>query len=479
MNHVACKTTPAARRPLRPLGLAALSLTLAACGVVKFEARYNGKLVGTGDDEPAATASPQGTAPTKARPGEGERPAGATDKQRLEAADREARELVKSIQAHMSSSTDPIPDAKLASLDGVVKELDALDRNKSRYYAHTLTSYRLENAWRGPENDTAGRIANVLGADVATSGTLRDKDKAASFAFKADNEKCYVAFLRYATSTGNEKLDDFAFTGGNNLTGNLQRFHVWGRQGGPWERTYGFCTTKEVQVTGSGKLTFAGTKNGLRYVVVSTARAKLPLYVATYMAADWGNPCDTDAWLSLWTNPVPGSIVYAGSEPFLVTSPDRAGQLWITAANVTLQNSVRLQKPNLTQTPPKPVKVASQFRMPGCLKQSKNTTSADSTKLAKCYEGIEKRYDPQYDALERQRDASVSYTGRRAAIAAIERLNDAYDRDVERQCKPIEKQIAKKWEATYNKIVDTYVDSPYQSPIDRAGEMAMQDKGAP
>lgn len=477
MNHVAPNARPQA--PRHALTLTALSLSLAACGVVKFEARYNGKVVGTGDDEPAPTATPQATQ----RPGQpnepgGDRPAGATDKQRLEAADREARELVKQIQAHMSASTDPIPDAKLASLDGVVKELDPLDRNKARYYAHMLTSYRLENAWRGPENDTAGRIANVLGADVTTSGTLRDKDKTASFAFKADNEKCYVAFLRFATSTGAEKLDDFAWSAGNNLTGNLQRFHMWGRQGGPWERTVGFCTTKEAQVTGSGKLTFAGTKNGLRYVVVSTARAKLPLYVATYMSADYGDPCDTDSWLSLWTNPVPGSIVYAGSEPFLVTSPDRSG-VWITAANVTLQNSVRLQKPNLTQTPPKPVKVATQFRMPGCLKLSKNTTSADSTKLAKCYEGIEKRYDPQYDALERQRDAAVSYTGRRAAIAAIERLNDAYDRDVERQCKPIEKQIAKKWEATYNKIVDTYVDSPYQSPIDRAGEMAMQNKGAP
>jgi hypothetical protein len=135
----------------------------------------------------------------------------------------------------------------------------------------------------------------------------------------------------------------------------------------------------------------------------------------------------------------------------------------------------RTQKRNISNAPAKKVKFGTQFRFPGCSKDPAYAESPDSTRYAKCHAQIDAKYRGQWDAAEKARDNAITFTGRRAAEAQLNALDEADARDREQQCAPIEKQIEKKWEAMFNKIVDSYSDSPKASPIDRAAELQAQD----
>lgn len=381
-----------------------------------------------------------------------------------------ANGLVTEIDKVAKAGDEPIAQSRLDELKAAAEKVKAVDERAYRYYGHLLTTYAIENAWRGDEKATGKTIAGLLGGDVAADGVTEGKAMSVSFAGKKGH--CYTAMMRFKTSTGQEKLEHFDISakGGNTP---LQPYSIWPRQL-KWERQDGVCLTKDTTVTIKSDLVFAGTRNGVRYVVVDHAKDKFPIYLATYLNARWGDSCDTEHWYSLWTDPVPGSIVYSGKEAFLLTSPDRAGQSWNTLASVTLQNSVRIQKKDLVSTPPKQVVFATQFRFPGCPRNDPD--HADSIKLAKCHDSIDKKYQKPWDAAVAEKEGARTPGAYKAAQAKIDRIKEQDASDRAKVCDPIENGIAKKWEAMYNKIVDFYADKPYASPIDRAGELFAQDE---
>lgn len=404
----------------------------------------------------------------------------AEEKERAEAKARaqgtikEAEQLQREIEDALEKAEGPIPDDKLTSFKGVVDKLKGLSSDDGRYYQQLYTTYVIENAWWAPEAEGPANIAKTLSSDLV-SGGMNDGKKL-NLTFNAKAGSCYTVFLRYKVPGGQEEIKDLRW---NARAGNtvLQRYYVsWGT--GTYDkigtqRAVGTCVTKDTPVTLTADLVFAGTKNGLRYAVISSPKAKFPLYLATYLNVDLEDPCDTDAWYSLWADPIPGSIVYSDKEPFILERPDRAGQLWVSLRNATMGDP-RAQKKGLVSAPPKKVKFSTQFRFPGC--SNERAEGADSVRLAKCHAAVDARYKAQWEAAQRAKDNAITFTGRRAAEAQLNRLDEADDRDREQQCKPIEAQIAKKWEATFNKIVDTYTESPHKSPIDRADELWAQDR---
>jgi hypothetical protein len=382
-----------------------------------------------------------------------------------------ANTAVNEIERLAKSGDDPIPQGRLDELHAAAEKVKAVDAKAYRYYAHQETTFALENAWRGDEKATAKVIADKLSGDVTTSGVTDGKKL--SVQWTAKKGWCYTAMVRFKTSTGQEKIEHLEIDGKGGNTP-LQFYGIWGKQL-KWERQDGVCATKDTPVTLSGDLVFAGTRNGIRYVVVGHPKEKFPLYLATYMNAHWGDSCDTDAWYSLWTDPIPGSIVYGPKgEPFLMTSPDRAGQSWNTLASATMQNSVRIQKKDLVQTPPKTVTFASQYRFPGCPRQEPK--HPDSVKLAKCHDGIDHKYQKPWDAAVAEKEGARTPGAYKAAQAKLDHLKDLDAADRAKQCDPIEAGISKKWEAMFNRIVDFYADHAYVSPIDRAGELFAQDE---
>lgn len=363
---------------------------------------------------------------------------------------------------------EPIPEDKIKALADAVDELEGSAPNAASQFAHSLKTAKIENAWWKPEAERSKVIAKVVGGDVVASGESNGKKLDVALNAKAGH--CYTVFMRYKTVTGREEVKEkeWSAQGGNTP---LQRYGVWSGEK-PTFQIEGTCVTKDVSVKLNADLVFAGTKNALQYVVLDSTKSKFPLYVATYMHVFVHDPCDTEAWEAMWLDPIPGAIVYIGAEPVLVSSPERAGQLWITYRNATMREG-RSQKNNLTQAPPKAIKFHTQYSFPRCSKDHGETP--ETQRFAACHKQIDKKYDAQWDAAERAKENAVTIGGVRAAQAQLDRIRDADDRDRENICGPIEKKLEKKWEATFNKIVDTYTDKPYESPIDRAGELWAQD----
>ncbi|MCK6588233.1 MAG: hypothetical protein L6Q76_11660, partial [Polyangiaceae bacterium] len=339
------------------------------------------------------------------------------------------------------------------------------------YYNYHLTQYRLENAFWQSDADTPKTIGTALASDVVTSGASDGKTLNVTFNAKAGH--CYTALMRYKTTTGREEINklDWKARAGNS---NLQRYYYMRYSDEPdVMRMAGTCATKDTPVTLTAELVFAGTKNALRYTIVGSPKDKFPVHLATYTGIDIGDKCDYDAWQNLWLDPIPGSLVYDGTEPFLVSSPDRAGGGWVTLLNATM-GQPRAMKKELVTAPPKTVKFSTQFKFPGCSRDA--AEHADSIRFQKCHAQIDAKYKGQWDAAERARDNAITYLARRAAEAQLNRIDEADENDRQKLCKPIEDQIAKKWEAAFNKIVDKYTDSPLKSPVDRAGAMHSQAK---
>lgn len=396
-------------------------------------------------------------------------------KKRAEETLRTATKLEREINEIIRKAEGPVPDDKLSDFRAAIETLKKQSPDDARYYAQLDTTYAIENAWWMPEAKGPAAIGSLLSGDVTTSGVSSGKKLSVNFSAVAGN--CYTVLLRYKEPGGNEEIKELTWSarGGNTP---LQRYQVaWG----PGEynvkgthKIVGSCATKNAEVSLTADLVFAGTKNALRYVVIGTPKPKFPLYLATYMSTWTADVCDTDAWAKMWSDPIPGTLVYSDKEPYLLVRTDRAGQTWLDLYTAT-RTERRARKKELSSAPPKTVKFGTQFRFPGCSKDLANAEGPDSIRYAKCHAQIDAKYKGQWEAAERARDNAVTYSGRRAAEAQLNALDEADARDRETLCAPIEKQIEKKWEATFNKIVDSYTDSPQKSPIDRAGELAAQD----
>lgn len=385
---------------------------------------------------------------------------------------RQINNLRKELDDIVHRGETAIPAEKLKEFKALEDSVREASEDTGHYYAHVRTGYMMENAWWLPEAEGPAQIASILGGELVAGGANDGKKLALSFNAKAG--QCYTVVMRYRTVTGKEEIKDTAWSGKGGNTP-LQRFWVYS-YGSTTQKIVGTCATKDTAVTLNADLIFAGTKNGLRYAVVGTPKAKFPMYVATYMYVPVSDSCDTDAWQQLWMDPIPGSIVYSGNEAYLLTSPDRAGQLWVTMRNASMQET-RARKPDLMTDPPKNLKFGAQFKFPGCPKE--HAEAPDSMRLAKCHTQITSKYDPQWDAARKAKDNALTIGALRAANIRLDALDEAETKERERLCQPIEDQIAKKWEQTFNKIVDSYTDSPQKSVIDRVSELKAQDQGAP
>jgi len=202
---------------------------------------------------------------------------------------------------------------------------DAGLENEALYLAHVLTYYRLENAWRTDPGKTGENLAKQLKGAVTTQGELSGKDKPVSFKFQAEAGKCYTVMSHMKMSGGDDDgANDFYLDGGAKGS-KLQRYNLPARRtrgAGLMRRlakayTYGACALESTEVTVSLTMKYAGTANGLRYVVVEHARDKFPKYLAIDLQPQQNDSCDVENWTNMWTNPLPGAAVYGGTQPFL------------------------------------------------------------------------------------------------------------------------------------------------------------------
>lgn len=472
-------------------------LLLTGCGLLKVN--VNGKVQTLGGD-PASEPSSQpsaGSAKSAGSESTSSQGAGSSSEKSEQQRERDAQEAVADARRAMldhvakvdkliNAQAGPVFESDVTELENQAKELGKLGDAEGKAFArYVAKSYRIENAWRVEAAQAAPTLKKALGAEVVTEGTLTGKKKPVSFSFSAEAGHCYYALSHLVKDGGEEdRLNSFRFDAGNDSP-SLQRFRVDGRRtNGPGvlqkigkSYLYGFCALKNTTVTATAEMQYAGTQNGLRYVVLETERDAFPEHVAVDLEVIQNDSCDAANWESLWVNPIPGSVLYGGDAPFLPYDVGHARELWMTAYSAR-GGDARLMRKSVSSKPPGNLKFGSDVNFRGCPKEKKYAHSPMANKVASCYEGLHKKYDAQYDAANRVIDNSRGILNRARARHRIDQLNAQWDAEENRSCKPLQAQARKEWDAAYNRIVDFYGDKPYVSPFDRAELMKQQYLGS-
>lgn len=479
-------------------GLLVAPFVLGACGLVKVN--VNGttstlaELVsaaptqdpsnGSSESNAAKSSggsSESGSASASSKPKNAEKSA----KEEQEKLRKDTRALLSEMDKMLLDGPDPIPAEKIAAMSDKRTAFESAGLgNEALYVAHVLTYYKLENAWRSAPEKTGENLAQQLKGAVTTQGELSGKDKPVSFKFQAEAGKCYTVLSHMKMAGGDDDGASDFFLDGGAKGSKLQRYNVPPRRThGPGllrrlakAYTYGACALESMEVTVSLTMKYAGTANGLRYVVIEHARDKFPQYLAIDLQPSLNDSCDVENWTNMWTNPLPGAIVYGSTQPFLTYDAGTADELWMTAWTPGF-GEARLRRGDVVSTPPKQFKFEDKPKFRKCPREMKYAHSPEGTKVAQCYTALDKRYDPLFDAAQRAKDQAGSLFAEINAQKRLDALNAQYDEEVDRTCAKIEADVNKKHEDAYNKIVDFYMTNPPKASFDRAGEMKRQLDG--
>lgn len=477
---------------MKRLGLVAALGLVAGCGL--FQVRVNGEVKTLGGSSESsksgeggdAKSSGGGSSKSESSSESGGGAPSKSDKERNEALRKETRELRDSIDKQVQEDPGPLPADKLAELDKKKKAFkDAGLEAEVHYLSHLQGYYALENAWRGDAAKSPEALAAALGGKAHASGEVTGKDKPQTFKFKVEEGRCYTLLMRMKTAGGEEdKMASFDLDAGKENS-SLQRFTMRQRttRGAGLHRslsksyTHGVCATKSAEVTAKVELKYAGSQNALRYAIVETPKDKLPEYLALELQPYMSDSCDVDNWLSMWTNPIPGAVLYGAEAPYVPYDVGQAEEMWMTAWSAGY-GEVRVKREDLSSAPPKQFKFNNKVNFRGCPKELKYAKSADGIKVATCYDRLNKKFDPQFDAAEKARDNAVGILAEINADRRMTQLNNQYRDEEERTCKKMEQEVGKKFDAAYTKIVDFYTATPIKSSFDRGKELKLTYDGA-
>ena len=419
------------------------------------------------------TANPKVIAAKAARAEAAKRRAAAAAKRAAAQAQKQRRAVVARARHDIVGAiarTGETSAAQLNTLQTAITSIRDEAPRAARYFAAELKRFRAHAQWSKSDAELAPALATLLSGELIAHGRSRGKSLTVNIRAKADH--CYALLTRYANWSGSERIHSFKWV--QKTREPVQRFEVWQPQKYRIPPIRGFCVTAAGRVTATAKLQFAGTKNGVRYVVVGWTRKTFPTALAGKLRLLTDDHCDFTYWQKLWTNPVPGTLVYHRAEPRLIVSPGyfsygggskgyvpiRTLRLDMTTMNVGTGAS-------LTDQPPRAVAVRTQFRYRKCPRQY--GTAPLSKKIHRCYQSIDRKYASQWRAIDRLRDAArrqggiSPYAERRA-----DKLGERQEREQQRRCRPLETTAKKRQQAVFNKLVDHLVDNRPQNGLRRA-----------
>jgi len=484
-----------------------LPFLLCACGLLKVNINGKTHVLGESDpEEKTAEASSGSTSSGSSSSGSSSRSSGSSSsgdssssgssssskksadkeaKAQAEGLRRDTNATLREVDNLLISGPDAIPADKLAAVEAKGKALSSAGlADETSYVKHVLRYYRLENAWRGDASKTADTMAKELGGAVTAQGEVTGKDKPQTIKFKAEAGKCYTVFTHLKNAGGDDDRATGFFLDGGAKGSSFQRYGLSPRttRGAGLRRmlsksyTYGGCALEAMDVSMSVKLSYAGTQNGLRYVVVEHAREKLPTYIQVDLEPMLNDSCDVENWTNMWLQPLPGAVLYGGSAPFLAYDAGTAEEMWMTAWDPA-KHEVRVQRKNVSSEAPKQFKFDPNAKFGKCPRKLENAHSPEGMKVAQCYAALDRKYDPLFNAAEKARDNATTLLSEINANKRLKALNNQYADEEDRTCGKIEDDVHKKMQAAYNKIVDFYMSTPPKNDFDRAAEMKKQHEG--
>lgn len=365
--------------------------------------------------------------------------------------------LMGELDKMIKEPTEPIPAAKLADFDKGIETVRAVHEPSTELYNYNRHHYALYNALVAGANMPA-EVAKALGGTVAASG--QSKGKVLSISLKAAPDTCYLAVMRWKSWSGGERYKGAKWHPKKGASA-MQLFwpHVFPK----WQRVAGFCTTGPAAATYGGDLEFAGTKNGVDYVVVQWARAKVPTWLMAYKRVGIYDQCDVTAWDNLWRHPLPGTIVWKDKEPFLVTTARFNGS-WLDAWSVTGGRERRIQMGSVTSAVPTARAIATKLSVPRC--RGDEGAPKAAVAYVKCNRKLDDKYGKLYDKWGAKKKYAKSISGYRKAQKTLDKLPGKERDERAKKCGKIRKKIEAGWGKMFNALVDHIVDEGVKDSLD-------------
>jgi hypothetical protein len=374
----------------------------------------------------------------------------------------ELRDLAEK-QMKLSLAGEPVPAEAIAALTKAIDDADRQSPDAGLFTRRDLLALRILQAWERPDAEAADALATLLSGRVEQSGRTNGKRLGVTIAAKAD--RCYVLLGRFAAQGDVAKVDTFDWQ--------LAKGHQvqqWTVPALGVGLLRGFCAHRDEKVVATGELAFQGTKNGVRWTVISFARTAFPDDLAIGLTVERGDHCDPAYWEAIWTRPIPQTIGYDGSEPVLVLAP----------GSVMPSDVIRLNDPTkhganekaLTSAPSGSVRFtpAELYWGYGCPVNDKDWNPPRSTAslaIAQCVKRVDGKHAGTWSKIAGQRAAARAAGGIAPAVEDRATALSAREGKEYAACHALHDQVEKKLRKVNEALVDRFLDKPLADPSKR------------
>jgi len=355
----------------------------------------------------------------------------------------------------LTKAGEKVTEAHLADLKKTADELESLAPGSGSFHLREHARLFRLGLWDKPDPDAQQALADTLSATLVAKGSSANRVVQASFSVAEGS--CYLFVGRFAKNTGNDKLVDFAFSTKDGRAA-LQTFQpIEAERGESFER--GLCALKATTVTATAKVEFANPKNSLRWAALGWERAKFPADLALRISVDPVDHCDLGYWKSLWTQPIPGTLAWLGTEPFLLID-EEGNSLDLNGA----PHLLRVEE--LSSKPSKASAIATAFKFAGCTRHGETVWTPESKALKQCTDPVDRKFQkPRADAVKLR-----GQPGNKAeeALAQVDR---DYDAEVQKKCGALEAKAAKGLGELFPQLVEALGAHPTPDAFDRVGAL--------
>jgi hypothetical protein len=358
-----------------------------------------------------------------------------------------AEEIIKQMEATAKEDKAPVAADLYASLESTLKETDEISPKIRTAFEYLAFDYKVYDAWFASDAPTAVATA-FAGGKAFASGKLSGKDNKVKVKVQANH--CYKLLGRFGNRTGNEEVKDVSPVLGKNVGDVLPTYSV--NTPNSWMRFDGACPIKDVELTFDVKLAFPGSTADYTWVLVSWPRNAFPVQIAARSEV-WGPvPCSGPITESYFKNAVPGLFVWSSEgTPGLIKGINQ-GSFMIRGVH---NNDMQFRISGATVTWPEKKSLPSTEYHESC---SGYDDSEDPLvdKMAKCHRGVEKQFNPRFDAAVKRRDNAITLGQHNAAVREIDSLNDQVGK-ARAKCAPLEKQVEKAMSEAITRLNDWFL----------------------
>lgn len=350
-------------------------------------------------------------------------------------------------------SGDKLPSQELAELKAMGEELNSLVAGSGVFYVHEHARLSRLALWEKADGEAQLALAEALGATLVAQGSAAGKAVNASFA--AAEDWCYLVVGRFAKTSGSEKVVDVSWASKAGRSALKSFTLAEAERGAGFER--GACAAQATTLTATAKVDWLG-KNGVRWAVLGWERAKVPADLMLRVALDPFDHCDLPLWKSLWTRPVPGTLVWRRAEPFLMLDEEARGLDLNGAPVELLVEQLSSKAPAAAQLRP--------LAFAGCTRHGEVAWTPESKALKPCTDAVEKKFAKQRAEVARLRAKPGP-----EAREAQEKLDRAIDEEHTKKCGKLEEKIARQFGEVHAQLAADFAARPIADSIDRVGAL--------